>query len=205
MVRGLRICVDKNGIRQDEQLLGGEFFDINSLTVVASESYDEFAKTLQKEILESLSRETKITIKVLSQITLINEDKMEVKIGENVAGILIEDWKNKGYIGDDGFITDTAIKDINNKTFEVIPQLKAWEKQVEELIIKANSVAVIDDIIGNGKNITVGELKPNENFYKKEFQTLWQKINSKATYTINVDSKVLKDESVEAINIPETA
>ena len=198
--RGLRICVDKNGIRQDESLLDGEFFDVNSLTVVASESYDEFAKTLQKEILESLSRETKITIKVLSQITLINDDEMEVKIGDKLAGIIIKDWKEKGYIGKDEFITEVAIKDIKDGSFEVIPQLKAWEQQVKELVIKANSVAVVGDMIGNGKNITVGELKPNENFDKKEFQALWNKINSKATYTINVDSVVLKDESVEAIN-----
>jgi len=198
--RGLRICVDKNGKRQDESLLGGEFFDINSLTVVASESYDEFASTLQKEILESLSRETKISIKVLSQITLVNDDGMEVKIGEKIAKEIIEDWKEKGYIGKDKFVTDIAIKDIKDGSFEVISQLKAWEAQVKELVIKANSIAVVDDMIGNGKNITVGELKPNENFDKKEFQILWNKINSKATYTINVDSVVLKNECIKAIN-----
>jgi len=198
--RGLRICVDKHGIRQDESLLDGAFFDVNSLTVVASESYDEFASSLQKEILDSLSRETKITLKVLSQIILINDDGMELKIGDKLAKNIIEDWTQKGYIGEDGFISDVAIKDIGNKSFEVIPQLKLWEKQVKELVKKANSVAVLGGMIGNGKNETVGELKPNDNFDKKEFQALWSKINSKATYTINVDSAVLKDESVEAIN-----
>ncbi|MEA2049463.1 MAG: restriction endonuclease subunit R, partial [Campylobacterota bacterium] len=198
--RGLRICVNEHGVRQDVGLIDTEFFDINTLTVVASESYDEFASTLQKDILESLSRETKITIKVLSQITLKNDDEMEVKIGDKLATTIIKDWKEKGYIGDDGFITDVAIKDIKNKSFEVIPQLKAWEKQMQELVIKANSVAVVGDMIGNGKNISIGELKPNENFDKKEFQELWSKINTKASFTINVDSVVLKDESVEAIN-----
>ncbi len=198
--RGLRICVDNHGIRQDESLLGGAFFDVNSLTVIASESYDEFASTLQKEILDSLSRETKITLKVLSQIILMNDDGMELKIGDKLAKEIVKDWKEKGYIGDDEFITDVAIKDIKDGSFDVIPQLKLWEKQVKELVIKANSVAVVGDMIGNGKNVTVGELKPNENFDKKEFQALWSKINAKATYTINVDSVVLKDESVEAIN-----
>jgi len=198
--RGLRICVDKHGIRQDESLLDSEFFDVNSLTVVASESYDEFASTLQKEILESLSRETKITAKVLSQITLINDDEMELKIGDKLAKSIMEDWSKKGYIGKDGFISEVAIKDIKDKSFEVIPELTLWEKQVQELVVKANSVAVLGDMIGNGKNETVGELKPNVNFDKKEFQSLWKKINSKATYTINVDSVALKDESVEAIN-----
>jgi len=198
--RGLRICVDKHGVRQDEQLLGGEFFDTNSLTVVASESYDEFASSLQKEILESLSRETKITLKVLSQITLKNDDGDVLKIDKNIATTMIKDWRDKGYIGEDEFISQSAIKDIQSNIFEVIPELKGWEKQVKELVVKANSTAVIGDMIGNGKNENIGELKPNENFDKKEFQELWKKINAKATYQINVDSQVLKSESVQAIN-----
>ena len=198
--RGLRICVDKHGVRQDEQLLGGEFFDTNSLTVVASESYDEFASSLQKEILESLSRETKITLQILSQITLKNDAGDVLKIDKNIATAMIKDWRDKGYIGEDEFISQRAMKDIQNNTFEVIPELKGWEKQVKELVAKANSTAVIGDMIGNGKNENIGELKPNENFEKKEFQELWKKINAKATYQINVDSQVLKSESVEAIN-----
>jgi type III restriction enzyme len=47
-------------------ILGREFFDVNTLTVIASESYDDFAKALQKEVLESLSdRPKKITSQVL--------------------------------------------------------------------------------------------------------------------------------------------
>jgi type III restriction enzyme len=198
--RGLRICVNKHGIRQDQELLGRDFFEINALTVVASDSYDEFASSLQKEILASLSRETKITVKVLGQITLKNDDEMEVKIGEKLASILIEDWKEKNYLGADGFITQEAIKAIKNKTFEVIPQLEAWKKEIEQLMVQANTTAVLSDMIGNGKNEKIGELTPNANFDKKEFQELWSKINAKATYSINVESESLQKASVEAIN-----
>lgn len=41
--RGLRLCVNQQG----ERLRG---FDINTLTVIATESYEEFAENLQKEI-----------------------------------------------------------------------------------------------------------------------------------------------------------
>ena len=41
--RGLRLCVNQKG----ERLRG---FDINTLTVIATESYEEFAENLQKEI-----------------------------------------------------------------------------------------------------------------------------------------------------------
>ena len=65
-------------------ILENEFFDINSLTVIASVSYEEFASSLQKEILETLSRETKITVKILSQITLLNKDGEKLKIDKNL-------------------------------------------------------------------------------------------------------------------------
>src|SRR5574344_1094210 len=50
--RGMRLCVNQNGERQDEEVLGNGVFDTNILTVIASESYDQFAKKLQNEIAE---------------------------------------------------------------------------------------------------------------------------------------------------------
>src|SRR5207248_8969427 len=41
--RGLRLCVNQNG----ERLRG---FEINTLTVIATESYEQFAENLQREI-----------------------------------------------------------------------------------------------------------------------------------------------------------
>jgi type III restriction enzyme len=43
--RGLRLCVNQNG----ERLRG---FEVNTLTVIATESYEQFAENLQKEIEE---------------------------------------------------------------------------------------------------------------------------------------------------------
>ena len=57
--RGLRICVNNNGDRMDSQVLENNFFNINTLTVIASESYDSFAKALQTEMSESLSSRPK--------------------------------------------------------------------------------------------------------------------------------------------------
>ncbi len=198
--RGLRVCVNKNGIRQDSNILDSEFFDINSLTVIASESYEEFARTLQEEILESLSRETKITEKVLSQITLINKSGDKLKIDKKLAQTLVNDWKQRGYIGDDEFITSKAIKDFKNNDFEILPQFIGFENELKDLVKKASSSAVVKNMITNAKKTNEIELNPNSNFDKKEFQELWNKINKKARYEINVDSEDLKTNSIEAIN-----
>lgn len=69
--RGMRLCVDKNGRRQDESLLHNEVQSINLLTVIASESYEDFANALQKEIAEDLgSRPRQVTAKLFTGMTL---------------------------------------------------------------------------------------------------------------------------------------
>ena len=97
--RGLRICVNSNGDRMDESVLDGEFFDVNKLTVIASESYDSFARDLQKEIVDSLSeRPVKLTSDVLNNLVLTN-DKGEKFIFDNQTSMdLIFDLKMKGYV-----------------------------------------------------------------------------------------------------------
>ena len=48
--RGLRLCVNQDGERMDTNVLGNDVHKVNVLTVIASESYDSFAKGLQTEI-----------------------------------------------------------------------------------------------------------------------------------------------------------
>ncbi len=50
--RGLRLCVNQQGVRMDADVLGEQVHRINVLTVIASESYDDFAKGLQRELAE---------------------------------------------------------------------------------------------------------------------------------------------------------
>lgn len=52
--RGLRLCVNQDGERMDENTLGNDVHNVNILTVIASESYDSFAKGLQSEIAETV-------------------------------------------------------------------------------------------------------------------------------------------------------
>jgi type III restriction enzyme len=52
--RGLRLCVNQYGERMDENVLGSDVHNVNVLTVIASESYDSFAKGLQAEIAETV-------------------------------------------------------------------------------------------------------------------------------------------------------
>lgn len=48
--RGLRLCVNHDGERMDTEVLGDEVHEVNVLTIIASESYDSFARGLQAEL-----------------------------------------------------------------------------------------------------------------------------------------------------------
>ena len=82
--RGLRLCVNQDGERMDANVLGNDVHSINVLTVIASESYDSFAKGLQTEIADAVAgRPVAVTAdlfkgKVMSsmQLRLIEESKI---------------------------------------------------------------------------------------------------------------------------------
>jgi type III restriction enzyme len=201
--RGLRICVNSNGDRMDTSVLEGEFFDVNKLTVVASESYDSFARELQKEIVDSLSeRPVKLSVDVLKDIVLTNEKGEKLIFDNQTSMDLIFDLRTKGYVNENYQITENLIKDIAEKKYKVMPEkLKGFETQVADLMTSiyttANFKAAENE---NANNVSVEALTPNENFAKKEFQDLWKKIKVKTVYEVDFDSDELIKKSVEAIN-----
>ena len=200
--RGLRICVNSHGDRMDSSVLEDEFFDVNKLTVVASESYDSFARELQNEIVESLSeRPVKLTIDALKDLVLTNNKGEKFVFDNQTSMDLIFDLKTKGYVNENYQITDTLIKDIADKKYGVTPELVGFETQVAELMqniyTTANFKASENE---NANNVTADVLKPNENFAKKEFQDLWKKIKVKTVYEVDFDSEELIKKSIESIN-----
>lgn len=65
--RGLRLCVNQDGDRMDTNVLGADVHNVNVLTVIASESYDSFAKGLQSEIAEAVAdRPKKVTAELFN-------------------------------------------------------------------------------------------------------------------------------------------
>jgi len=200
--RGLRICVNSHGERMDASVLDSDFFDLNKLTVVASESYDSFAKALQSEIVDSLSdRPVTLTIDILNNRVIHNEKGEKFVFDSQSSMDLIFNMKTKGYLDANYHITDVLIKDVENKTYEVPEKLKGFESCVAELMSgiyrTANFKASEDD---NANNINEAILKPNDNFAKKEFQDLWNKIKVKTVYEVDFESRELVEKCVKAID-----
>lgn len=202
--RGLRLAVDKEGTRMDANTLGkSEVHNINKLTVVASESYKEFVQDLQKEIKENLTDRPRSASSEYFEGKIIKIDGQNHEITKEEAKIIYLYLVKNDYVSDDGKDTITEDYNIDLKNGQLAPvpeKLSDIEVEVHKLIQSVFDDKVLDDMLDYANKIKVFENELNDNFYKKEFQDLWSKINHKYTYTVSFDSDELVEKAVEAID-----
>ena len=195
--RGMRLAVDKNGIRQDFELVGEQVHDINVLTVIASESYEDFAKGLQTEIAKSLKdRPVKADTNFFLGKVLINEKGETTRLTEEDAKKLNKFLYKHDILDDDDKIT-TEGKELIEKNEVPVP---------EYLVAYASAVSQLLQTVYNGEGIKPEDdrstvtMTVNKNFAKKEFQELWKKISLKTVYEVNFDTEKLINESKIRLN-----
>lgn len=198
--RGLRICVNNNGERMDYSVLEGNFHIINNLTVIASESYDKFAEALQTEMVDSLSsRPTKLTMDWLMNKQVVNEEGKILEFNnENTFNFMLQ-MKNEGYVDDQFKITEKFIEDRDNNQLNFGELFNDFKEDITRMIsniYNADNYKPTTD----GRRDNIKDLIPNNNFMKKEFQELWNKINIKTLYEVDFDSNELINKAVNSIN-----
>lgn len=200
--RGLRLCVNQDGHRMDEQSLGRSLVHkVNKLTVIASESYKEFVTELQKQIKENLyERPTKASKDYFKGKTIrVNGEAFRVTESQATA-IYIYLAKNE-YIDSDEKITEKYHADLANGVLAPVSEdLKPIEEGVHKLIQSIFDDKAFEDMFGNGNETKIPSNELNDNFYKKEFQTLWGYINHKYAYTVEFDSDELIRKSIAHID-----
>jgi len=199
--RGMRLCVNQQGDRIDGTAYGVKVHDINILTVIASDSYKMFVSSLQKEIKDTLyDRPTKATKEYFAgKIVKIAGETHEITPHE--AAVIERYLGFNGYIDYDGNITDKYRDAQAKNTFAELPtELAPLAEGIHKLVQGVFDEKVLEEIItpANKSKITKNDL--NENFAKKEFQTLWKMINHKYAYSVSFDSEELIEKSVKAIN-----
>ncbi len=199
--RGLRLSVSQSGSRMDEESCGDDVHNINLLTVIASESYATFVDDLQKDIKKVLyDRPTKATVEYF--------EGKSVKIGEEVIVIDARQAKaihryliKNDYIDNDDNVTDSYRTDNINGCLATLPaDLQPIAAGVHVLVQSIFDDSVLKDMFENGNETKIPKNELNENFYKKEFQTLWGYINHKYAYTVSFDSEELIKKAIGHIN-----
>ncbi len=202
--RGLRLCVDQSGFRMDEQRVGiSSVHKINKLTVIASESYKDFVSDLQKQIKTDLyERPRKASVDYFQGKTIIVDGKPE-KITQQQATMIYQYLIKNDYVSMDGNdrVTEQYHIDLENNTLAPLPEhLVAYAEGIHKLIQSVFNEKILDEMIADGNETKITENNLNENFYKKEFQTLWGYINHKYAYTVSFDSQELIDKSIKSID-----
>lgn len=198
--RGLRICVDRNGIRMDKELLGEDVHEVNRLTVIANESYSDFTNALQRETREVLrERAAKASVSYFTGKQIKSGEEIHI-VSESEAGRIIVYLEDNGYIDADKNITPAYREAAANGTLAPLPQkLQPIAEGVTRLINSIFDSKALDDMIEPDKP-AIPENRLNENFNKSEFQALWKEINHQYVYTVSYDSNELIEKSVLHIN-----
>ena len=202
--RGLRLCVNQDGFRMDEQSVGKSLVHkINKLTVIASESYKDFVTDLQKQIKTDLyDRPRKATVDYFTGKTVMVNGNAE-KLNKQQATMIYQYLIKNDYVTMDGNdnITEQYHMALENNHLAPLPEhLVVYAEGIHKLIQSVFNDKILDDMIDNGNETKVPNNDLNDNFYKKEFQTLWGYINHKYAYTVSFDSNELIKKAIEAID-----
>ena len=200
--RGLRLCVDRHGVRQDNDALPEEVHKVNRLTVIASEGYATFVADLQHDIRQDLyDRPTKADVDFFTGKLVTCDDGAKYTITKNDAQEIYFQLRMKGYITKDGEVTETFRKACAEETLlPLADELQPMSNSVMKLVQSIYDPSVLKGMIDDGSKTTTPDNKLNDNFMKKEFQELWRRINHKYAYTVSFDSEELIEKAVGAIN-----
>ena len=113
--RGLRLCVNQDGERMDANVLGNDVHSVNVLTVIASESYDSFAKGLQTELAEAVAnRPVAVTAELFKGKVISDVHGNEQVVDGETAQAIYFDMVVNGYVDKKGALTDKYYADKAN-------------------------------------------------------------------------------------------
>ncbi len=206
--RGLRLCVDQDGNRQDAALLGpDEVHRVNLLTVIASESYETFVRDLQADMGRNLRpRPKKVDMGMFCERDFVIDGDVVSFTPEESRRIYKALYKSD-LIDDDDKPTEAFMTMVTGGFFvecfmekmpsEVADTLHA--KAVEALVRSVYDEHALDGLIGRAEE-KVTENSLTDNFAKREFKELWTRINRKHAYTVGFSDEELRRKSIARIN-----
>ena len=194
--RGMRLCVNEKGERQDSDLLGDAVYETNVLTVIASESYKDFSEALQKELAESItSRPILVTEALFAWKTITTSSGEQLTLMPAQAASIMEELIAAGYVKKQ-MLTEKYHTDKAAGTL----QLEDWQGALE-------AITTILEKVFNPTNLCPDNARGKETarfqedrFAKKEFQALWQQINRKTYYEVDFETEDLIAKAVAGLN-----
>ena len=199
--RGLHLSVNQDGERMDAEHCGEQVQNINMLTVIASEGYSDFIAGLQKGIREDMyDRPSKATMEYFIGKTVM-ADGQPVRLDMKQAKAIYRYLLKNEYIDDEDNVTDAYRKDLQNQTLAPLPSsVSNMADRIHQLIQAVFDESALSEMFSDGNKPKIMENPLNDNFWKQEFQTLWNLINRQYAYTVNFDSAELIRNAIRCMN-----
>jgi type III restriction enzyme len=186
--RGLRLCVNQEG----ERLRG---FDLNTLTVIATESYEQFADNLQKEIEEDTGIRFGIVEKhQFAAIPVQDATGKLTMLGVEQSEAIWRHLKEAGFVDHKGKVQDSLKKALKDGTLKLPDEFKGQLSQVKDVLRKLAGRLEIKNA-DERKTVKTRQAVLNS----EEFNALWDRIKHKTTYRVHFDNDELIAKCAEAV------
>ncbi len=186
--RGLRLCVNQSGERQ-------RGFEVNTLTVVATESYEDFAFNLQKEIEADTGIRFGIVEKHQFAAIAVADENGEAKpLGVEKSEAIWTYLKEAGMLDAKGKVQDALRTALKDKTFTLPDEFASQKADVSELLKKLAGGLVVKNA-DDRKQIKTRQAV----LQSAEFKALWDKIKHRTTYRVQFDNDALIATCIQAV------
>jgi type III restriction enzyme len=193
--RGMRLARNQSGDRIDDAAIVHE---VNVLTVVANESYKDFVSGLQKDISASLSARPRQANQEYFKDKVLKTPTGDVKVTPLMAKLIERYLVKNDYSDTDERITEQYHRARKDGVLPELPtELGPYREQIFKLVDSVFSAAQLPEIEDERKG-KINSL--NANFEKKEFQDLWSRINRKAIYAVDFQTKELIDKCIKTLD-----
>lgn len=186
--RGLRLCVNQQG----ERVRG---FEVNTLTVIATESYEQFAENLQKEI----EADTGIRFGIVEHhhfaaVAVTGADGQQGPLGFEQSKALWDHLKAAGYIDAKGKVQESLKKALKEGTLNLPTAFEPQRAQIAEVLRKSTGRLEIKNA-DERKQVSTRQAV----LQSPEFKALWDRIKHKTTYRVAFDNEKLIENCIRAL------
>ena len=186
--RGLRLCVNQRGERQ-------RGFEVNTLTVIARESYEEFAENLQREIEE----ETGIRFGLVEQhsfasIVVEGDGGQAGPLGVERSNRLWDHLVSQGYLDARGMASDVLREALDGDGLDLPDEFDALREAVTQMLRRFTTRIKIR------KADERRRVEPREAILDgAEFQALWDRIKHRTTFRVRFDNEAMIESCSRAL------
>ena len=186
--RGLRLCVNQTGERQ-------RGFEVNTLTVIARESFEEFAENLQREIEEETGvRFGLVERHSFASVVVEGEDGQAGPLGVEPSKRLWDHLVSQGYLDGKGQALDTLQEALDGDGVALPHEFEPLREAVTRTLRRFTTRIRIR------KADERRRVEPREAVLDgAEFQALWDRIKHRTTFRVRFDNETMLESCSKAL------